>query len=646
MIPKARGPGIPHAAHAALREFVNALGKSAMYPPSHRFVAESAASLTERFALAMAERGELAIGILPKGLLLDGIAIEPLPTMLREFAARLHRKNIGTIQLLRGVTRDEVLAMLAALSAPDADQAVGLNGLRLERLRIEPLVYDVLAFADAAFDNELDDVFWAQLIEAAFGRRLAGDEAMPTSIQVAAALTERVAAGAESARRVFEALAGFASALASRGERASGGARRRFVDVLSGLSRATTTRVVAAAPTTTSRRRFLRETLELVPPVLLMQLLESVAEADGEPISPHLRWLLGKLAGGEGGGDRPATGAFAGEVLGLVEEWDGIGIEDDEDDDPRLGLEPARVLAIGLDLDDASETVCHAARSLADRGELLRVLQMVDTPENAPTVVKVVSDAVLQPQLLSQLLQVMPLDFPLIMRVAVHAGAEAAGPLLDALATAEDRGTRRRLLDTLVQVGPAAERSLLAHLEGAPWYLTRNILTTLAQFPALADLGPVFTAFGSDDIRVRHEALKILLRQPASRERAASEALLSGEDALIRTAMGSLVDRCPPALVASVLGVLTHPNEELRLQAIRLLADSNNPLVVPQLLRLVRTTRGLFRRTRLQSKSRTMLAALEVLARRWSNHRPVLTVLHQAEKSSDAEIRAALGKRA
>jgi hypothetical protein len=39
-----------------------------------------------------------------------------------------------------------------------------------------------------------------------------------------------------------------------------------------------------------------------------------------------------------------------------------------------------------------------------------------------------------------------------------------------------------------------------------------------------------------------------------------------------------------------------------------------------------------------------MLAALEVLARRWSNHRPVLTVLHQAEKSSDAEIRAALGK--
>ena len=122
--------------------------------------------------------------------------------------------------------------------------------------------------------------------------------------------------------------------------------------------------------------------------------------------------------------------------------------------------------------------------------------------------------------------------------------------------------------------------------------------------------------------------------------------LLSGEDGLIRTALGSLVEGCPPALMGSVIGVLTHPNEELRLQAIRLLAESNNPLIVPQLLRLVRTTRGIFRRTRLQAKSRTMLAALEVLARRWSNHRPVLAVLHQAEKSSDPEIRAALGKSA
>jgi hypothetical protein len=378
--------------------------------------------------------------------------------------------------------------------------------------------------------------------------------------------------------------------------------------------------------------------------VLLMQLLESVAEADGEPISPQLRWLLGKLAGSEGASDQPATGAFASEVLGLVEAWDGVGIEEDEDDDPRLGLEPARVLAIGLELDDASATVCHAARMLADRGQLLRVLEMLDNPQNAPAVVHTVADVVLESGLLAQLLRAATLDFPLISRVAAHAGADAVGPLLDALATAEDRTTRRRLLDTLVQVGPAAERSLVARLESAPWYLARNILATLAQFPAVTELAPVFSALSSEDVRVRLEALKVLLRQPSSRERAASDALLSGEDILIRTALGALVDKCPPALVASVIAVLSHSSEELRLQAIRLLADSSNPLVVPQLLRLVRTSGGIFRRPKLQAKSRTMLAALEVLARRWSNHRPVLTVLNQAEKSSDPDIRGALGK--
>ncbi len=171
-------------------------------------------------------------------------------------------------------------------------------------------------------DAELDDVFWMALVEAAFGRRLAGDEA-PTPAQLAEAITERAAQGAEGARRVFEALVSFSTALAARGDRASGSARRRFVDVLSALSRPTTTRVVAAAPSSTSRRRFVRETVELVPPALLLQLLESVAEADGEPISQHLRWMLGKLAGGEGAGDTPASGAFATEVLGLIETWEG-----------------------------------------------------------------------------------------------------------------------------------------------------------------------------------------------------------------------------------------------------------------------------------------------------------------------------------
>jgi hypothetical protein len=627
---------------AALREFINALSKSAMYPPGHRFIAESAAALAERLGAAMQDRDSLTIGVTPRGLLLDGTAIEPLPAVFRDFAVRMHRRNIGTMQIAHGVGPAEISAMLGALGAPDADETVGRSGLRLQHIRIEPLTYEVLGFADGAGEQDLDDIFWVSLVEAAFGRRLSDLEGTPTSTQIAEAISERAAQGAEGARRVYEALAAFSSALASRGDRVSGSARRRFVDILSALSRPTTTRVVAAAPSSASRRRFVKETLELVPPALLLQVLESVAEADGEPISPQLRWLLGKLAGGEAG-DLPATGAFATEVVGLVAQWDGVASDDDEETDPRMGIEPARVLAVGLELTLASELVVDAGHALAERGQLLEALQLLDHPQNDPATVRTVADAVLDPGLLERLLKAQPVDFNLVERVARQTGPAGVGQLLDALSAAAERTTRRRLLDILVRIGPAAERVLVERLSGAPWYLARNILAVLAQFPVLENLDPVFAAFGQDELRVRQEALRVLIRQPAGRDRALTEALESGEESLVRLALGAIGSECPPRLVAPVLSVLAIPNEELRLAAIRALSQSNNPLVVPQLLALVRARRGFLRRQRLLPRSPVMLAALEVLAARWHNHRPAVGVLQLATRSPDAAVRAGIG---
>ena len=364
---RARGVTLPRTVNSALRELVNALGKAAMYPPGHRFVSESAAGLVERLGDALTDHDSLTIGILPRGLLLDGTAVEPLPAVLREFAVRMHRKNIGTIHITRGIDAGEVAALIAALSPSNADETVGREGLRLDHARIEPMTYDVLAFADAIVDRELDDVFWMALVEAAFGRRLIEGDVLPTAAQIAEAMSERASESHESAQRVYEALAGFSAALASRGEQTTRNARRRFVDVLSSLSRPTTTRIVAAAPSPTSRRRFVRNTLQLVPPALLLQLLESVAEADGEPISPQLRWLLGKLAGG-GPGEGVVGDGFTEEVLGLVQQWDLVFDDTDEETDPRLGLEPARVLAVGLELNLSSPRVIDAARRLAERG--------------------------------------------------------------------------------------------------------------------------------------------------------------------------------------------------------------------------------------------------------------------------------------
>jgi hypothetical protein len=231
----------------------------------------------------------------------------------------------------------------------------------------------------------------------------------------------------------------------------------------------------------------------------------------------------------------------------------------------------------------------------------------------------------------------------LIERAALHSGAVAVGALLNALGAARERSTRRRLLDLLGLIGPSAEPELLSRLPGAPWFLARNILAVLAQFPAIANTDPVFAAFNDPEPRVRLEALKVLLRQPTTRDRAVVDSLERGDEALAKVALAGLGGSCPPALVAPVLSVLRDSSDELRLQAIRLLAEARNPLVVPQLLALVRAPRGLFRRQRLLPKSAVMLAALAVLAGRWRNHRPVLAVIQLASRSSDPEVNAAIG---
>lgn len=640
MSSKGKGVALPRVVALALRDFINALGKATMYPVGHRFATTTAAALAERLAALVQERGELTLGILPRGLMLDGAAVDPLTQVLREFAARLHRKNIGTIHVAAGVTAAEVTAMLAVLVAPDAAEAVGRSGWRGPAIRIEPLIYDVLGFSDTGLDQELDEAFWGQLVEAAFGRRLSESEGVPTPAQLAEAITERVGRSQEEARRVFEALAAFSSAVASRGERGTGGARKRFTEVLAALSRPVQVRVVGAAPTVAERRRFLADTIAVVPPALLLQLLEAAAESDGQPISSQLRWLLGKLALGPDG-TTSATPAFTAQVLSVVDQWAGLdAFQPDEGIDPRLLAEPLRTVSLGLEVAVAGPPVLAAARRMAEQGQLAEVLRRLDAPENHRATAETIITAVLDRGMLERLLADPSPDFALIERVVALTREAAVPVLLIALQQTGSRSARRRLLDVLVSIGPSAEAALLAKLDDAPWFLARNILGVLAQLPPVGDPQPVLRALRHEEGRVRQEALRVLLRHPDLRERAISDVLEGGEEAPTRTALTALDGRCPPALVAPVLSVLGHPNAELRLQAVRLLADAGSPLVVPRLLTLVRSRGGFFRRLRLLPPTPLMLAALELLARRWANHRPVLAVLQLAAKSSDPRVRA------
>lgn len=635
------GP-LPIPVQGVLRELINALGKAAMYPPGHQFSREAAQRLAEQLQVALEERDSLTIGVTPRGLVIDGVAAEPLPQAFRQLAQRLHRRNVGTVHLVQGVSAEQVGAMLEALTAAGAEETVGREGLRRSHLRIEPLVYDVLTFGEQE-DAELDEVFWTRLVEAALGRQLADGEILPDAGELAGRINERLGARPEGARRVYEALAGFASAIAVRSDRSTGTARKRFVDVLSALSRPATTQVMGAAPSHASRRRFMRETLQIVPPTLLLRLLESVADADGAPISPQLRWLLGRLAGVDGGKAAP-DGGFATQVIALLEEWDGVVDEGAAVRDPRVAMEDQRLVGIGLEVGVAGRPVQEAAQRLSQSGYLVEVLMMLDQHGNDPAVAAEVRNAVLDRDLLVRLLADPSPVWDTVAQVVGHSGAEAVGPLLDALGGAEERSVRRRLLDMLVSIGPAAGPELVGRLAGAPWYLARNILAVLAQLPVAGDMEPVLPLLRHEELRVRQEALKVLLRHPVARDQAVREVLDGGEAVLVKTALAGLGGHCPRELVVPVLNAFALDDPDLHLHAIRLLSDADNPLVVPPLLEMVRARAGLLRRWRLRPASPAMLAALEVLARRWSAHRPVVLTLQMAAQSGDPAIRRAIGR--
>ena len=76
-----------------LREFVNALAKSSMYPAGHKFAIQTAEHFTEHLAVALEARGTITLGFTPRAVLLDGTAIDPLPLPFRQFGQRLHRRN-------------------------------------------------------------------------------------------------------------------------------------------------------------------------------------------------------------------------------------------------------------------------------------------------------------------------------------------------------------------------------------------------------------------------------------------------------------------------------------------------------------------------------------------------------------------------
>jgi hypothetical protein len=178
---------------------------------------------------------------------------------------------------------------------------------------------------------------------------------------------------------------------------------------------------------------------------------------------------------------------------------------------------------------------------------------------------------------------------------------------------------------------------MIRRLDDERWFVTRNMLTLLSEMPVLPpDFDP--TKYVSHpDGRVRREALRVLLRSDATRDRAICLGLADSDDHCVRLALTGAARSCPEAAVPLLLArAVTGTNVDQRVAAIRVAATTGHPAALETLLQITAPRRRLLRTTT-PPKSKEYLTALSALSRFASDPR-AREALAVAARSRDSEI--------
>ena len=662
-------PALPSDLTDALLELTTAAQRLAMYPAGHPLVEPAIAAVARRFELAFLERPAAVLGVSPTRLISGAAQSDERQPLLAELAGRFYRRNVGAVRITRGVTRSELHALLGFLREEPSDATLQA----CPHITFYPPSYDHLALLEPeASEKTAEERFgaeWAGRLWAGLARAVMGDALTDTAALGAdpGAIADAIEAGAGDAafgRRVGTALVEAARGLAGRGESERATLQRYLSRLLSALSPATLQQLLTSAGALAEQHRTLSDLSEALNAEVVVLLVDSAARARGGSLSPALLQMLSKLASHAEAG-APVTRPRAEEALrrlvrDLIARWDtadlaagadGTGVPAvapaPDDGIQAYPAEPERVIDLSLALGVCEAATLRAADRIVAAGRtgfLLDRLGSRPADDHAAaglrrrvysrsTVLRVLGDA--------------PLDLDLLDRLIPAAGIDAMGPLFDVLAASADRRVRARLLELLSRYGAAAAPEAMLRLEGAPWYVQRNLLKLLSQLPELPADFKAGAILSHPDARVRHEALRLLLRDPANRGSAILHALEAPDDATVRLGLLAASDDCPPAAVGPILELLNAGtlDREAQAHAVRAIAPTRSDHVLAALLQIGRVRGWLGFGRRLAPRSPALLAALDALATHWRYQPEAESLLEQARRQRDPEIRDAAAVR-
>jgi hypothetical protein len=655
-----------------------ALHKNAMYPSGHPSLGPAAADVARRVSVLLADRPMVALGIARHQLILDGLATDSRQPVLRRLAASLHRHHLGAVSFTRGIEVGETSDALRLLATDaERDGPIGLQpaaGLpSWPHVRLHPLTFDRLALSEGARptgDSQGGAVsrsaeLWIGLATAALSGEPDAGSVPPSDVAVVARALDEHPHEEAYDQVIIGYLLQIARELKTSGDDVVE-LRQRTGRLISTMRPETLRRFIEMGGNTQQRREFVLDAADGMAVDAVIEVVKAAAEASGETISHGLMRMLSKLAAHAEMGElstRPVADAALREQVGrLIENWQladpnpeqygrllqhlATTASDTATHAGRAGTESAavRLLQMSLEVDAAGPLIDRAVADSVHRGLAREVVALLeDRPPGSDASAVALADQLRRPMTLATILAIEPVDFETIDRLLPFAPVEAYDCLLDALALAESRTTRRRLLDRIAAAPMDLTARVAARLDNQPWYVQRNMLMLLEKF------GRVPPGFSSEpwtrhsDRRVRHQAIRLQLSLPAERDRALLTALGDEDPGVVLVALTALQSGGPPAVLDALIGIANDPAapEEHCVLAVRAAGHFDDPRALELLLQVADGGRTLLGRQKLPPRSPLLLAALQLLASRWAGERRVQPLLAAAAAAQDEQVRAA-----
>jgi hypothetical protein len=652
-----------------------ALQKTAAYPPGHPLAAGAVSALATRLSGLLAARGTLSVGVARTHLLIDGVPTDPGQPVLRDLAERLHRRAIAGLTFSDGVTADELEELLRHLSIDRTrerdDGEAETEAGRWPHVRVHAAAFDQLRLADGEAGTVAEEQgaklarLWTALSLAAMGGGARSAEGEPLSEP--AAIARAIEAGPRDrgyeqavARQLLEL--GRASALG--GSVASLAISEQLEQLMLNLRPETLLRLLNCMPDPGERRELLSGVSHAAPAAAIIELVKSASQATGNVMSESLLRMLTKLARNADAAPDHALAEADDALREIVTELlDGWMLQDPNPEAygaalerlarrPNAGMpgsagaleaEPTRIVTMALELGAPTDDLGSALDAMLARDALPALLTWLGAAEPANRAAAEVWRLLTRPERLGLLLSRPDAGGDVMDQLLARAGTDAAGPLLDLLATTEVRATRRRLITWLTQLGPTIAPDIVARLSSPQWYVQRNMLVLLASLPELPAGLDLLPYLSHGDARVRREAMKLALRDPARRDEAITLGLADGDPQVLQFALAAAGDRCPSRGVGALIDQLERRqlDPELRAQMIRVLSGSRLPRARDWLLRRALVRRPWLPGRRLAPRSPELLAVLGGLAAFWADDRIAAAALRLAAASRDADVRAA-----